>query len=140
MAELLLRVNDKIGSTPALDARCTKRGDVIVVMPDGHVWGEREKDSPDWRIVKLPNVSVLQASAWLGEEPNTGPVTNPMRRRRLWHLDLTQLPVIAAWLADDSRQEPTITLPLTFTALQAMFRKLAPLDNPNVIGDDPNIL
>lgn len=56
MAEILLRVVDKTNEDKALDAQCSKRGDVIVVKPDGWPWGTEELKSDFWRVVKLPGV------------------------------------------------------------------------------------
>lgn len=56
MAEILLRVVDKTNEDKALDALCSKRGDVIVVKPDGWPWGTEELKSDVWRVVKLPGV------------------------------------------------------------------------------------
>ena len=56
MAELLVRVVDKTNDDKKLDAQCSKRGDVIVVQPDGWPWGREELKSEVWRIVKLPGV------------------------------------------------------------------------------------
>lgn len=56
MAELLLRIVDKIGSTPAKDILSSKAGDVVVVCPDGWEWSQMELSSPAWKIIKMPGV------------------------------------------------------------------------------------
>jgi len=82
MAEMLLRVVDKINDTDdALNAQCTKRGDVIVICPDGWPWSETERTSPDWKIVKVPGVAVDDLTGFLAEEPGDR-LTNPRLRRR----------------------------------------------------------
>jgi len=50
MAELLVMNVDNVGRTPEKTALLYKRGDVVVVMPDGHVWGAKESP-PTFRIV-----------------------------------------------------------------------------------------
>ena len=54
MAEMLVRVVDKIGADVYKNAQCTKRGDVIVAQADGWGWGTQEQVNPHYRIVKLP--------------------------------------------------------------------------------------
>lgn len=57
MAEMLVRIVDKINPDPKLDLLCRKRGDVVCIMPDGHGWSEAEITNPEWTIVKFPGVS-----------------------------------------------------------------------------------
>lgn len=57
MAEILVRWTDNTHADPAKDAWCYKRGDVVVVMPDGHEWGRKE-GPPHFRVVKLVGVAV----------------------------------------------------------------------------------
>lgn len=42
----------------------SRKGDVVVVMPDGHVWGS-EECLPDFIIVKVPSVSVETAQTYI---------------------------------------------------------------------------
>jgi len=82
MAEMLLRVVDKINDTdPVLDAHCTKRGDVIVICPDGWPWSATERTNPDWKIVKVPGVAVDALTGFLAEEPGDHQVNPKLRRR-----------------------------------------------------------
>jgi len=73
MAELLVKAIDAVCTDPgkspaelaAKDARgCYKRGDVVVVMPDGHAWGAMEGPPKFW-VVKVPGLSVEAAQAYL---------------------------------------------------------------------------
>lgn len=65
MAELLIKAIDATHSAPAKDARgCYKRGDPVVVMPDGHAWGTREA-LPKFVLLKVPGVTVAQAQQYI---------------------------------------------------------------------------
>jgi len=58
MCELLVRVVDKVNAKdPDKDARCLKRGDVVVICEDGHQWSKRELANPSWRVIKLPGTN-----------------------------------------------------------------------------------
>ena len=58
MARLLVKAVDYTCSDPETDKKAAyKRGDVVVVMPDGHVWGNAE-GLPKFERVDLPGVSV----------------------------------------------------------------------------------
>lgn len=116
--EALLRVKDKKNlNSETLDARLTKRGDVIVVVPDGHNWGKEELTNPDWRIVKVPAVTVEEAAPCLEPEDEFGsPSWTPMsqRRKTMINADHVNLPqAFKAWLVDDTRAQPTFTLSIT---------------------------
>lgn len=86
--ELLVRTKDKIGTTPELCAQCTKRGDVIVAMPDGHNWGTKEIANPDWRIIRVPDLGDSRAKALVAAEPLG---LSPHPRKRGMRLDLDAL-------------------------------------------------
>lgn len=59
MCELLVKVVDVAHSDPLINMQaCYKRGDVVTVQPDGHVWGSAELDTNVFSIVKKPGVSV----------------------------------------------------------------------------------
>lgn len=69
MCELLVRIVDKVHPDPYIDANhSTKRGDVIVVRDDGHVWGQAEISNPDWIIIKVLGVSANDASVFVARE------------------------------------------------------------------------
>jgi len=50
MAELLIRLKNNTHSDPAKDRMCYKRGDIVVVKPDGHHWG-RAEGLPDFAVI-----------------------------------------------------------------------------------------
>jgi hypothetical protein len=138
MSEILVRVHNKVQPDPYLACKLFERGDVVVICTDGWVWSDEELTNPDWRIIKLPNVAVSQAEAFLGQELDTDPA-NPSRmlRRRAFLLDIdfADLPVaFKNWLRDDTRATPTRTV--NYTPAQFLALKVAktPLIDPNVIG------
>jgi hypothetical protein len=134
MAELLVRVVDKINADPYLDAKCTKRGDVIVVQPDGWVWGKQEQKNPAWRIVKLPGVPVTMVTTFLSSEPEIDPL-NPsmMLQARGFKLDLDNLPAsVAAVMADVKRRNPTARTSMSAQDIAALKIQKPPLADPNV--------
>jgi hypothetical protein len=121
MCELLVRVIDKVNADdPYLDAKCTKRGDVIVAAPDGWQWGSGERADPQYRILVLPKVPLAVGESFLGRELDTDPA-NPSRmlRRRAFRLDVDALP------ADTSA--------MTAGDLQALKVRKPVLADPNVL-------
>lgn len=107
MAELLVRVKDSpMTGDAAFDSKASRRGDVIVVMPDGWAWGSRERDHDFWRIVKMEGIPVEVAEVLLGQELDTDP-QNPKQtlQFRLNRLDLDHAVLIpvAPDIADDTR-------------------------------------
>ncbi len=64
MAEILLFGYDKHHSDPIIDAQAMyKRGDIVIVRPDGHPWGSKE-GLPDFVLLKLPGVAVKNVLAY----------------------------------------------------------------------------
>lgn len=58
MAEFLIKAVSVINIDTIKDQRgCYKRGDVVVVMPDNHIWGIEER-LPKFVIVKIPGLAV----------------------------------------------------------------------------------
>lgn len=139
MAELLLRVVDKVSSDPYKDVKLTKRGDVVAVCPDGWGWSSEEQTNPHWRIVKWPALSVSAATVFLSSEIDTEPQLvgeNPMLQRRGFSFDLDAaiLPAaVKAWLTDDTRAHPSYTVPAGIT-LQALRKQKVARPDPHVIG------
>jgi hypothetical protein len=108
---------------------------VIVVQPDGWVWGREEYSNPDWRIVKVPGITVSQASAFLGPEFDIDPY-NPSRvlQRRAFKLDIANLPAaVAGVMADHKRQNPSARASLSLPGLLALKIAKPPLTDPNVL-------
>lgn len=135
MCELLVRVTDKVGTDPYLDAKCLKRADVVVVVADGWNWRPEELTAPFWRILKLPACSVAAGEAFLGAEFDLDP-QHPSRvlRRRAFMLDLTSWPnQILQWLADDTRAVPFRTSNISEATLLTLKLPKARLVDPNVL-------
>lgn len=105
--EILLRVVDKINlDDPIKNNQCTKRGDVIVVVPDGHNWGKEELSNPDWRIIKAPNLT--EAATYDFTHADLDINGNEIKRRKhTFDFDNPILsPQILTYLADSQRTNP----------------------------------
>ncbi len=149
MAELLVRVHDKINPDFYLNTKCTKRGDVIDVEADGWPWGSLELSLPFFRIIKMTGFPVATARSWLAAEVDVDPL-NPsktlQRRASFLAIDNPALiaalpPALAAYLADDTRAAPTFTLPLVNAlAFQSLVTLKAPIVDPAVIGAAPSVI
>lgn len=137
MCEILVRVVSKSNpSDPHRDIRLTKRGDVIVVAPDGWAWSPAEKTNPDWRIVKLPNVGVNVASAYTSDYPGDD-LTMPYRPRRAKFLDvdLASLPAaFKSYLLDTTRAAPSFSAAWTPSQLAGFIADRTVPPDPAVIG------
>lgn len=133
MCEILVCVRD-MGQTGniALDSKRPKQGDVIDVHPDGWIWGVCELgqivqgnpngNHPFFRIIKLPNVTVNQASNMLAPELDTDPQNpSPYLQYRARYLDKVKIAALVSktlrdyWL-DDLRTAGFLVL--NFTAAQ----------------------
>lgn len=86
MAEILVRVVDKIQPDPVKAERLLRAGDVVSVCPDGWAWTPIERTNPDWRIVR---VNVLQTTVETILARSLDPLA---RRRREWMIDFSLLP------------------------------------------------
>jgi len=78
---------------------CFKRGMIVGVMPDEHVWGGME-GLPIFVVIKIPLVSVDKTRKYIEtwtERTGTDAEGNPIietRRRRLWQLRWADLPAV----------------------------------------------
>lgn len=138
MSELLLRIRTKDQPDPYLACKLLERGDVVAICEDGWAWSAAEMSNPDWRILKLPNVPVATAEAFLGPEFDTDP-SNPSRmlRRRAFMVDVDNATIPAglkAWILDDTRAAPTRTINYTPAQFAALKKAKTPLADPNVLG------
>lgn len=104
MAEALLFADNNTHIDPEKDRRgCWKRGMIVVVMPDGHVWGAREDPAQNppprkFVILKFPGVSIARIAKYLTEQTDDagGTLLIPVRyRRRLWQIQYAELPLAA---------------------------------------------
>ena len=140
MCELIICVVDKASSDLVLDCALDKRGGVVDVMEDGHAWGTMELTHPMFRIVKLPGVPASFGQAFMGGEPGDG-TANPYLLRRQFKIDLDNAAIPAAakaWLADDTRAQPSMSLPQALLTTLKAKRPSAP--HPNVIGQAANVI
>ena len=120
MAELFVRLVDKVHPDPYRDVHCLKRGDVVVACPDGWSWGRLERASMDHLIVSVPALSLEEAQGMLGPELDVDS-RQPSRvlRRRAARLDV-----------DHADFGPTLTL----DQFRALRQRKSPLTDPGVIG------
>lgn len=89
MCELLVRLVDKAQPDARLAAQCSKMGDVVVVVEDGHQWG-REEGPPTYRVVRVPGVPASNLASLLATQPAT-PEQETMLQRRAFGLRLEGL-------------------------------------------------
>lgn len=82
MAELLIKALSATSADPQKDAALYKQGDVVVIMPDGHVWGSKETLPDFWRV-RVAGVS---------PEDFAQALTRTGNRRRDFQFDRAQLP------------------------------------------------
>jgi hypothetical protein len=91
--EMLIRRVDKINpNSDVQNARCTKRGDVIVVQPMGFDWSDAEINNPDWILIKVADLSLGDAETFLLPESPLGErEAQPLLKRRAKSIDLDGL-------------------------------------------------
>lgn len=127
MAEFLVRVVSKANLVDVYtDVKLTKRGDVIMVVPDGYSWASMELTFPEWRIFRWPAVSVSEGGALLTPElPVESQLlefaADPMLQRRgfMLNLDDPKLPLaLRTFLAEDTRAAPWFDVPNNFGMAQ----------------------
>lgn len=89
--QLLVRTVDKVSPDKGKNTQLTKRGDVIVVQPDGATWGLAELLNVQWLIVSVPDMPDVQAKALLSSE--TPPLAKPDMpvQPRMFRLNLDAL-------------------------------------------------
>lgn len=140
MSELLVRVVDKINEDPLLNSKCTKRGDVIVVCPDGWEWSVEERSNPNWRIIKMPDMNMDEASRLLAPELDTDP-NQPSRvlQRRAFKINFILFPLRIRLSTDSSvRRDETLEVKVINTADAIMVEKTRLVER-DIIGDDPRV-
>lgn len=95
MAEFLIKAVSATHADAVKDARGSyKRGDVVVVMPDGHPWGSSER-LPKCVVVKIPSLSVAQAQQFVESESVIDVFTaaRVITRRRRWRVRVDDVPL-----------------------------------------------
>lgn len=128
MAELLVRIADKV---PADDPRARlflRAGEVVVVCPDGWTWSAAEQTNPHWKIIKLPKVTVSEASAMLGDVKAI-PGSGYLPLRRAFYFETVPLATLDSIKAN-----------ATWTDLDAARTARTVPRDPAVLGDPPHII
>jgi hypothetical protein len=140
MCEILLCVKDMGRSgNLAIDCKAPQQGDIIDVHPDGWAWGRCElgqivEGNPNgnhnfFRVIKLPNVTVAQASTMLVPELDIDPLNpSPYLQYRGFYLNKALIPPVTMqtlidYWQDDGRTQGFITL--NYTAVQILTIKSA---------------
>ncbi len=106
MCELLIRVTDKTPATghPSRDQYRSVRGEVIFAAPEGSYWGPGDRGNPEWRIVRVPGMTVDEGRSMMMSEPSgVSVVKHRGRPRKYYHkryfvLDLDALLIPDGWL------------------------------------------
>lgn len=103
-----------------------KRGMIVVVMPDGHVWGRMET-LPTFVVIKVPMVSAAKAAKYLAQQID---VNGETYRRRLWQIRWADLPqaaknkLAAGGLTIKATSDYTGPSDYTWTQIKTYFRNL----------------
>lgn len=93
--EILVKARDWTVQDAEDDRRGSwKRGMMVTVKPDGHVWGA-EEGLPRFVIIKIPLISVARAEKYLAHQMETVEGVERIYRRRLWQLRWADLPLSA---------------------------------------------
>ncbi len=139
MAEMLVRAVDKINpDSQAKDARCLKRGDVVVVVPNDWPWSVKEQTDPQWRIVRAPDMTMDEARTFtVPEFPDLQ--VNPHPRRRGFFIDIDGLPTgHRNWFNDTTRVDPMRVIPAA-VLFNAKTQKTTP-QNLNANGANRRVI
>lgn len=133
--EMLVRTVDKTHPDPLINCSMTKRGDVIVVVENGHSWGDKDKTEPFWRIIKCPRIDVEMArAALLGPEMATTNPPSRVLRSHWYYLDLDGLVGLRDFILDDRRRSAFKVLNIDFNELLAFRKQRESLIDDAVIG------
>jgi hypothetical protein len=139
MAELLIRVQDSQTTGDVIfDSQVSRRGDVIVAMPDDWPWGDMELTHPFWRILKISNVTVSDASVLTSPEIEDDPL-HPRRtlqfRMNSFDIDGQGIPVpLKNYLNDDTRVQPTFSFPgLNSASFAALVKRKPKIPDPGAV-------
>lgn len=99
MAEILIKATNSFHSDPDMDARGSyKRGMPVIVMPDGHEWGAKER-LPNFIVLKIPGISVTAVQKYVSVHTEVQMVNSELQdvtvTRRLWRIRWADLPLAA---------------------------------------------
>jgi hypothetical protein len=139
MARVVVRNRDKVNEDdPYLDAKCTKRGMVVEILPDGVSLGAVGDAYDGWTVIEVPGASKEDVSALLAKEPGD-PMLNRMLQRRAFKLDLDALGVpdtrrkVGAETMMTLAAAETPPLQLTLSEVLAVKAPIEPLADPNIL-------
>lgn len=95
MCEILLRVRDK--DSKSVDQRLmqNKAGDAVVVVEDGHQWGDEEVSNPDWRVLRLPGLPAAAVADLMHVRTNERNGVTTAKKARYIEIDAWLRGVIA---------------------------------------------
>ena len=101
MAEILVRAKDNtLVDNPVKDRIGSyKKGYPVVVVDDGHVWGDME-GLPNFVVIKVPTISIAKVNKYIMVEYEEDGET--IYRRRIWKIRWDDLPLIARNLLRDN--------------------------------------
>lgn len=141
MCEILICTKN-LGNTGQLgyDSLQPKQGDVIALKPDGWGWSAAELGQTDhpnfpkhnfFRVVKLPNVTVAQASRMLAPEVDQVGAAHPSPylQFRAFFLDVSKIPIgaLKTYWNDDARAQGFVTVALTASQLNNFVTQRTPV-------------
>jgi hypothetical protein len=118
MAQLLIFARDKVCGDYHLDAQNHKRGDVLLVYPDGQQHSQEVLTHPMFRIIEVPSLSINEAKTLLAPQvlgPNDTFVSEKTRQFRGFKLDLDDplIPAdLRAYVDDDTRKQDIFVIDL----------------------------
>lgn len=82
MAEFLVKAVDAVNLNIEKNRQCYKRGDIVVVKPDGWAWGKKE-GPPRFEIVKIPGMSYMTALPYASEGRKVDALPGLRRKYRM---------------------------------------------------------
>ena len=92
MAEFLIKAISATHADTNKDKRvCYKRGDIVTIMPDGHVWG-KEEGLPKFVVVKIPGLTVDAAKKYAEPSYVLGNESFGLAERRKWRVLVDSIP------------------------------------------------
>jgi len=146
--ELLVRIVDKVNPDFYLNLGCSKRGDVIVVKPDGWAWGSDELSNPQWRILQVPNLTLEEAEALAAPEVLQAGNSKETLQKRGFKLDLDSpalqsRPGFQTFLTDHARTTRVFTFPGNSgrTLILGAKQQKSPVADPRAaIGNNPRVI
>lgn len=122
VADLLIRVVDRHPAAvpEARRALSLGVGDVVTAQVTGHPWTAAELQNHEWRILRLPNVSVAGCAELLKPQLAVEALTPRVVRKRAARLSMAAdawPPAVRRWFADAERKVPILSNGMSEAAL-----------------------